>query len=136
MGYDRGLIIAFSITNLLIWTDGFLTVYALENGATEINPLMNVLSKITNKKIFLVASRFIGFLFTLYGIVEKSLIYLLVISWIFSIGACLNSMTLSFKNSFKQEETKNPESRNGLRRLEARPHERTENRGARLKYKC
>jgi len=67
LDYDRGLIIAFSISNLLLLTDGFLTVYALDKGATEFNPLMNLLSKITNRKTFLVVSRLIGSLFTLYG---------------------------------------------------------------------
>lgn len=106
MGYDRELIIAFSIANLLIWTDGFLTVYALEKGATEINPLMNVLSKITNRKTFLVVSRLVGSLFTLYGIIERNLIFLLVLSWIFSIGLCLNSMVLSHKKFFKRGKVK------------------------------
>lgn len=108
MGYDRELIIAFSIANLLIWTDGFLTVYALEKGAREINPLMNVLSKITNRKTFLLVSRFAGSSLTLYGIIEKNLIFLLLLSWIFSIGICLNLMTLSHKNFLSRKRSKTP----------------------------
>jgi len=95
MNYDRNLIIIFTISNLLIWTDGFLTVHALRNGATEINPLMNGLNKITNRTRFLLISRGIGFLFTLYGIIEKNLNYLLVLTWIFAIVVCMNSITLS-----------------------------------------
>ncbi len=94
MGYNIELIIAFSTANLLIWSDGFLTVCALDKGATELNPLMNLMSKITSRKMFLVISRCVGSLFSVYGIVEKNTAFLLVVSWLFSMVVFMNSLSL------------------------------------------
>lgn len=98
MGYDRGLIIAFSIANLLVWTDGFLTFFALKMGATEINPFIAILNRLVGKKRCLFASRIVGSMFCVFGLMEKNQSVLLAIAWIMSIVICINSVTLLSKS--------------------------------------
>lgn len=104
LNYERELISLFSISLLLVWTDGFLTYYAVVRlGATELNPLVRGLSKIMSWKKSILLSRLVGSLFSYYGLIEKNQPFLVVLSWIFSIVICFNSISLSLR-SFKNVE--------------------------------
>jgi len=94
LNYDKILIIAFVVSNLIIWTDGFLTVYGIRTSGTELNPLMALLNKFAGNKGWLLLSRGIGSAILLYGMIERNLVFLLVMSWIFSIAVCMNSLVL------------------------------------------
>lgn len=96
LGYDRIALSLFSISLLLMWSDAFLTYCALNIEAKEINPLLLALNKLVGRKRGLFASRLFGSALSLYGIVREDQYFLLVISWIFAIVICTNSVSLFF----------------------------------------
>lgn len=59
-GFGLILVVIFSITLMLIWSDGFLTLYALNSRGTEINPVMSILNKKDGKKEGFLVSRLGG----------------------------------------------------------------------------
>jgi hypothetical protein len=94
LGYDGLLVSVFSISMMLIWTDGLLSIFAIQKGATEINPLMAVINKRIGKKEGVLLSRIVGSLFPTWGLLEKNLYAILAMAWIFAAVVCLNSATL------------------------------------------
>jgi hypothetical protein len=94
VGYDGLLVSTFCISLMLLWTDGFLTLYAIRKGATEINPLMKYLNRKIGDKKGVVLSRIVGVIFPIVGLLESNPYFILVLIWLFSAIVCLNSLTL------------------------------------------
>lgn len=94
LGYDGLLVSVFSISIMIIWTDGLLSIFAIQKGATEINPLMTVINKRIGKKEGVLLSRIAGSLFPIWGLLEENLYAILAMSWVFAAVVCLNSATL------------------------------------------
>jgi hypothetical protein len=94
VGYDGLLVSVFCISLMLLWTDGFLTLYSLRKDATEINPIMNYLNRKIGLKKGVIVSRIIGCFFPILGLLGNNPYFILVIVWLFSAVVCLNSVTL------------------------------------------
>lgn len=94
-GYDGLLISVFCTSLMLLWTDGFLTLYALRTNATEINPLMSYLNKKIGEKKGVVLSRVIGCFFPIAGLLGRNSYFILALVWLFSAVICLNALTLA-----------------------------------------
>lgn len=94
LGYDNLLICVFSISIMLIWADGLLTIFAIEKGATEINPLIALTNKLVGKKEGILLSRIVGSVFPILGLLAKNVYAILVLAWVFAAVVCVNSATL------------------------------------------
>jgi hypothetical protein len=73
---------------------GLLSIFAIQKGAREINPLMVVVNKRIGKKKGVLLSRIVGSLFPIFGLLEKNVYAILAMSWVFAAVVCLNSATL------------------------------------------
>ena len=93
-GFDSMLVCGFSMSLMLLWTDGFLTLFALGKGATEINPLMNYLNKKMGKKRGVLLSRVVGSILPIVGLLMRSFYFVLLLAWLFSALVCLSSLEL------------------------------------------
>jgi hypothetical protein len=93
-GYPPLLVCAFSISIMLLWSDGLLTMFAIGRGATEINPVVKFLNWITGKKRGVLLSRIVGSILPIIGLLENNLYFVLAIAWLFAAVVCLNSVTL------------------------------------------
>ena len=109
-GYDHMLIVSFSISLMLLWSDGFLTLYALSRGATEINPLMNVLNKKIGKKGGFLVSRVVGSILPVVGLLIRNIYFVLLLAWLLSGVVCLSSVELA-EHSNKSPDVKNANTR-------------------------
>ncbi len=94
--YDILTACLFSLSLVLIWTDGFLTYYAFNENAKELNPMMDKLNQRIGKKGGLFLSRFIGSSLALIALLMGNLYLLLLIAWLFSIVICLGAIALAF----------------------------------------
>lgn len=94
-GFDLILVIVFSITLMLVWSDGFLTLYALDKGGTEINPIMFILNKKIGKKAGFLVSRVGGSALLVLGLLVRNVYFLLLLAWLFSGIICLSSVELA-----------------------------------------
>jgi len=110
-GYDKITLSLFSISLLLVWSDAFLTLFSLRIGAKEINPLMISLCRILGRKKGLFISRLFGSALLLHGMIREDQHFLLVVSWIFAIVMCINSVSL-FSRFQKDENCKNADKTN------------------------
>jgi hypothetical protein len=97
---------------MLIWTDGLLTLFALERGiSSEVNPILALTNKLVGKKEGILLSRIVGSLLSVLGLVEKNLYVVLVLAWVFAAVVCLNSlsllaMPLPLANAYNAQNTK------------------------------
>lgn len=94
LGYDKITLSLFSLSLLLVWADAFLTLFSLRIGAKEINPLMTILCRVFGRKKGLFTSRLFGSALLLHGMIREDQHFLLVVSWIFAIVVCINSVSL------------------------------------------
>ena len=94
IGYDPLLVSVFSISIMLLWSDGLLTLFATGKGAAEINPIMNFLNWLAGEKKGVWLSRVIGSVLPIVGLFEKNLYFILALAWFFAAVVCLNSVTL------------------------------------------
>jgi hypothetical protein len=93
-GYPPLLVCIFSISIMLLWSDGLLTLFAIGKGATEINPIVKFLNWIAGKKRGVLLSRIVGSILPIIGLLENNLYFVLAIAWLFAAVVCLNSITL------------------------------------------
>jgi len=95
LGYANLLVVSFSMALTLMSADGFLTLFALKNGALEVNPIIGFLNKKIGDWKGILISRFIGFLILSVGLLANNPYFCLVIAWLFCMVVCLNSATLA-----------------------------------------
>ena len=94
IGFHLIPVTLFSISLLLVWSDGFLTLYALNKGGTEINPAMSFLNKKLGKKMGFLISRIGGSALLVLGLLTENLYFLLLLAWLFSGVVCLSAVQL------------------------------------------
>jgi len=94
IGYEPLLVSVFSISIMLLWSDGLLTLFAMKKGATEINPIINFFNWLIGKKKGILLSRIVCSFLPIVGLLEKNLYFVLAMTWLFAAVICLNSLTL------------------------------------------
>ncbi len=94
IGYAPLLVSVFSISIMLLWSDGLLTLFAIGKGATEINPIISFFNLLVGKKRGVLLSRVVGSILPVVGLLTENLYFVLVIAWLFAAVVCLNSVTL------------------------------------------
>jgi hypothetical protein len=100
IGFDKSLVGLFSISLVLLWTDGFLTIFCLSQGHYEANPVMRIFLKFLGQTRGVILSRIIGSLFLIVSIVLMKPEWLMAVAIIFCFVVCSNTflLMLSFVN--------------------------------------
>lgn len=94
IGYEPLVVSVFSISIMLLWSDGLLTLFAIKKGATEINLIIAFFNWLVGRKKGILLSRIIGSILPIVGLLEKNLYFVLAMAWLFAAVVCLNSITL------------------------------------------
>jgi hypothetical protein len=99
LGFANLLVVAFSMGLMLMSADGFLTKFALKNGAIEVNPLMDYLNKKIGDNKGILLSRITGLLILSIGLLANNAYFCLAIAWLFCMVVLLNSANLASRSS-------------------------------------